>query len=357
MKTFLLIISVLTLSISLPGCAGRQKYILISGYAQGGTYSVKVGMDGVRETPRDIKDSIDSILLRIDNSLSGYNKGSTLSRLNAGERVQPEDIFREIYSKSYSVWEETGGAFDVAAGALFDMWGFGFSSDSLPSPEKVRQTLSETGMKRLVPSIEAEEICSSDLIKEGASEAEGTSPKTWNAAPKLNFNAIAQGYSCDLVASYLYSIGVKDMLVDIGEIFCDGLNPSGLPWSIGIDRPYDGNDSPGEDLSAVWLSDGRPCGLVTSGNYRKFYIKDGVKYSHTIDPRNGYPVTHSLLSATIVAPDAASADAYATYCMVVGLDEAQAFIDSRPDIEGFLIYDDGGQMKSWNSPGFILRGE
>ena len=328
-------------------CSSAGRYIQISGYAQGGTYSVKIGMDGVKETPQDIKADIDSILLLIDNSLSGYNKGSTLSRLNAGESVQPEGIFRDIYSRSYSVWEETGGAFDVAAGALFDIWGFGFSSDSLPSPEKIRQTLSESGMKRLVPSITEEEISPTDLLKEGL---EGV-------PPRLNFNAIAQGYSCDLVASYLYSIGVKDMLVDIGEIFCDGLNPSGLPWSIGIDRPYDGNDSPGEDLSAVWISDGSPCGLVTSGNYRKFYIKDGVKYSHTIDPRNGYPVTHSLLSATIVAPDTASADAYATYCMVVGLNEARAFIESRPDLEAFLIYDDNGRMESWKSPGFTLRGE
>ena len=155
-----------------------------------------------------------------------------------------------------------------------------------------------------------------------------------------------------MVASYLYGIGVKDMLVDIGEIFCDGLNPSGKPWTIAVDTPIDGNQTPGESTSGLWSSDGGPHGVVTSGNYRKFYIKDGRKYSHTIDPRNGYPVSHQLLSATIIAPRGAEADAYATFCMVIGLDKAREFIDSRPDLEGMLIYEKDGEMRSWRSGGF-----
>ena len=149
---------------------------------------------------------------------------------------------------------------------------------------------------------------------------------------RLNFNAIAQGYTCDLVADYLRSIGVRDMLVDIGEIYCAGVNPSGRDWSIGVDRPVDGNDTPGADLDGIWQSAGRSCGIVTSGNYRKFYVRDGRKYSHTIDPRTGYPVEDTLLSATIVAPTAAAADAYATYCMVLGFGEARAFIEGRADL-------------------------
>lgn len=346
MKIPLPIISVLLLSAYLSGCASQHKYIQISGYAQGGTYSVKLDMNDVHTSPEAVKAGIDSILLAIDNSLSGYNKGSALSRLNAGDTIAPNRLLSEIYAKSYCLWEESEGAFDVAAGALFDIWGFGFSTDSLPSPDKVQETLAASGMKRLLPQIPTGENFSSSalLLEEGE-------------LPKLNFNAIAQGYSCDLVAAYLYSLGAKNMLVDIGEIYCDGLNPSGLPWSIGIDTPYDGNESPGENLSAIWLSDGAPCGLVTSGNYRKFYVKDGVKYSHTIDPRTGYPVSHSLLSATIVASDAATADAYATFCMVIGLNDAKAFIESREDLEGFLIYDEGGEMKTWKSDGFKLRSE
>ena len=140
------------------------------------------------------------------------------------------------------------------------------------------------------------------------------------------------------------------MLVDIGEIFCDGLNPQGKPWRIGIDRPKDGNNTPGADMQAILESNGGPQGIVTSGNYRKFYIKDGVKYSHTIDPRTGYPVQHKLLSATVIAPTAMEADAYATYCMVIGTEKAQEFILSRPDLEACLISEE-----IWTSPGFKLQ--
>ena len=143
--------------------------------------------------------------------------------------------------------------------------------------------------------------------------------------------------------------------MDIGEIYCAGRNPAGRDWSIGVDRPVDGNDAPGTDLDGVWLSGGRSCGIVTSGNYRKFYVRDGRKYAHTVDPRTGYPVDHSLLSATVVASTAAAADAYATYCMVLGFEEARAFIESRPDLEGYLIHDVDGTMVEWASPGFTLR--
>ena len=165
------------------------------------------------------------------------------------------------------------------------------------------------------------------------------------AMPKLNYNAIAQGYSCDLVAEYLYSLGVKDMMVDIGEIFCDGVNPSGRPWTLGIDRPEDGNNDPGSQIQGIFKAPEGPHGIVTSGNYRKFYVRDGKKYSHSIDPRTGYPVQHSLLSATIVAENATLADAYATYCMVLGLEESQRFLASRPDLEGCLVYDEDGNLE------------
>ena len=167
----------------------------------------------------------------------------------------------------------------------------------------------------------------------------------------LNFNATAQGYSCDIVAEYLYSIGVKDMLVDIGEIFCDGRNPSGEGWSIGVDNPVDGNDSPGSDLRGIWRSNGAAQGIVTSGNYRKFYVKDGKKYAHTIDPRSGRPVEHGLLSATVVAPTAAEADALATACMVLGPQGARELVEALDGVEAYLIFADG----VWTSEGFNLE--
>ena len=181
-------------------------------------------------------------------------------------------------------------------------------------------------------------------IEGGASKspenAAALPPLTAAALPQLNFNAVAQGYSCDTVARYLNKLGIRDMLVDIGEILCRGVNASGKPWRVGVDRPTDGNATPGADLDGLWESDGFPFfqGIVTSGNYRKFYVRDGVKYSHTIDPRTGRPAENGLLSATIVAPTAELADALATYCMVIGLDAAREYILSRPDIDGYLIY-------------------
>lgn len=309
-----------------------NRYIVLSGYAQGGNYAVKMNMDGVTEKPEVIQNKVDSLLNVIDNSLSGYNKGSLLSKLNAGEEITPNEMLKDIYEKSYKIWEETEGAVDVASGPLFDAWGFGFTTDSLPKEEEIKALMDSCGMDMLYPDLES----------------------SLKMKPQLNFNAIAQGYSCDIIAEYLKSIGTKDMLVDIGEIYCEGLNPNGKPWSLGVDCPKDGNNTPGANIQGIWRSDGRGRGVVTSGNYRKYYIKEGRKYAHTIDPRNGYPVNHNLLSATIIAPNATLADAYATYCMVIGLENAKEFILDSPELEAYLIYDENGTMKTWNSPGFNL---
>ena len=337
------------LAVFITACNPQQGYITITGYAQGGTYAVKFNTDGVDVDPSEIAAEVDNILKNIDNSLSGYNKNSLLSRFNAGESIVPDSLFLDMYSRAYEIYELTGQCVDPASAPLFDMWGFGFTSENLPSNEKVISTLSGCGMKRLKRDIRGVLSESGTLVP-----SELIVCSSGNESPKLNYNAIAQGYSCDVVARYLYSIGVKDMMVDIGEIFCDGLNPSGRPWTIGIDRPVDGNDSPGADIQEVFHVPSGPHGVVTSGNYRKFYIKDGRKYSHSIDPRTGYPVQHNLLSATIVAPDASLADAFATYCMVVGLDEAVEFISSIPELEACLIYDKDGELTSWCSDGFIL---
>lgn len=337
---------------SLCSCRGAG-YVTITGYAQGGTYMVKLNMDGVGGrsgmSPGDVKAGIDSVLLCIDSSVSGYNKGSLLSRFNSGESVIPDSIFTRIYEKSYGYYEMTGGAVDVAAAPLFDIWGFGFTSDSLPSAAEVAEIVSMCGMGRLkdrmLPGADGK-VSPASLLKEGVD----------GPLPSLNYNAVAQGYSCDIVAGYLMSLGAEDMLVDVGgEIFCQGLNPGGGPWTVGVDKPVDGNDTPGAELQGIISVGPGPCGVVTSGNYRKFYVKDGRKFAHTIDPRTGYPVSHSLLSATVIAPDAALADALATYCMVIGVEDAMEFISSTPDIEGYLIFSDGDRMKTWSSGGITVR--
>ena len=315
-------------------CGRKADYQELTGYAQGGTYSVKFNHSGLKTGISEIRRSVDSILKLVDTTLSGYNKGSQLSRFNAGGPVVPNEMFKEIFTISKRLYDETGGALDMASGPLYDAWGFGFTNDSLPSAA-------------IVDSLKA--VCGMDKFDVNMS------PLTPGICPKLNFNAIAQGYTCDKIAEYLHSLGVRDMLVNIGEIYCEGLNPSGKPWTIGVDRPVDGNmELGGQGLVGKWQGDGSGRGVVTSGNYRKFYVKDGRKYSHTVDPRTGYPVTHNLLSATIVTPDATLADAYATYCMVIGLDEAKRFIESMDELEGYLVYADGESMAEWASSGFNL---
>ena len=387
-------LGVFLLLISCTSC-NSNRYAQFSGYAQGGTWGVKANLAGVKTSRAEIQRNIEAILEEIDTTLSGYNKSSQLSRLNAGDTIRPSAMLCEVYDAAWKFWQESDGALDCAAGPLYDIWGFGFKSGEMPSDDQVRQALAISGMKRLRPTME-------EALREGRlwgpwlekPGCNGNAPATADilVLPQLNFNAIAQGYSCDKVAAYLDGIGVKDMLVDIGEIWCRGLNPSGKPWRVGVDRPVDGNDRPGADMDGIWESglltgDGKQpgsdygCsglaggqGIVTSGNYRKFYIRDGRKYSHTIDPRSGYPVgtapsansgepgSGTLLSATIVAPTAMEADAYATYCMVIGFEAARDFIESRPDLEGYLIVSTGNattsttgnEMSEWASGGFKL---
>ena len=338
---------------SIVSCAPRDRYVTITGFAQGGTYAVKFNLNGtdgmIRQRPEAIRDSIDAILGRIDASLSGYNRNSLLSRFNEGTPIVPDSLFMDMYSIAYDVYDMTEGVVDAASGPLFDLWGFGFRSGEFPDDRQVEEKLAKSGMDRLKRDMSAE--LASDGVLDPSSLLLEADPQI----PQLNFNAIAQGYSCDVVAAYLYSLGVKDMMVDIGEIYCDGLNPSGQQWTLGIDRPDDGNNVPGSELQAVFSVPKGPHGVVTSGNYRKFYVKDGKKYAHTIDPRTGRPVSHNLLSATIVARDALTADAYATYCMVVGLEASMSFLESRDDLEGCLIYDAGGVYRTWTSGGFVLK--
>ena len=347
-KILLVVLAVLVLS----ACGERDRFIQVTGHAQGGVYSVKVNLKGVRVTPEEVRDSVESILTRIDTTLSGYNKGSLLSRFNAGETIRPNSLFLDMYRIGYGWYERSGGVLDFAAGPLFDAWGFGFKSGEMPTDETVAAIKASCGMGLLKPSITPR---ADGTLSVRDVRLDGTDGQV-----VLNYNAIAQGYSCDLVAAYLYSIGAKDMLVDIGEIWCDGHNPSGRPWSVGVDRPFDrpsdGTDELGSELDGIWSSSGTAAGIVTSGNYRKFYVRDGRKYAHSIDPRSGYPVQHNLLSATVVSfSGAADADALATWCMVVGLDRAKDLLLGLDGAEGYLIYTaEDGSMTEWASPGFTL---
>lgn len=312
-------------------------YHTIEGYAQGGTY--KITLHTCQDNLAQIKRSIDSLLNVIDNSISGYNDSSLVSKINRCDTLATEDhIFLELLEISRRFYDLTDGYFDPSAGALFDAWGFGFKQKSFPDGKTIDSLKSFIGM---------------DMIRYENGTIIKSDPRV-----TLNFNAIAQGYSCDLVGQLLESRGIKDMLVNIGgEIFCKGLNSKGGEWVIGIDAPIDGNDIEGDIIQSVILIDtsmeGK--GVVTSGNYRKFYILDGKKYAHTIDPKAGRPVSHNLLSATVITDNATDADALATYFMTIGFEKSREYILTHPQTEGVLIYEQGSEMTLWKSDGIQIR--
>lgn len=332
---------------------GSDDYYNIEGYAQGGTY--RITLEAGLEECRSLQKEVEKILSDIDNSISGYNPASALSAFNGNvgeyglqDGGLPEStptayslgdktagrIFEDVLRISIDMHEETDGYFDVSAGALFDAWGFGFKEGIFPDSTAIDSIKRFTGMDKII-------FDNGRIVK--------TDPRV-----RLNFNAVAQGYTCDTIAGYLTGKGISNMLINVGgEIFCKGLNPHGKNWTIGIDAPVDGNMESGADIQTVIEI---PCGengkgVVTSGNYRKYYIRDGKKYAHTVNPKTGYPVEHNLLSATVIADNAATADALATYMMVVGLEESIKYVETHFSIEAVLIYEQDGQMKTWMSPG------
>ena len=333
------IIPLLIVTLLIAGCStGKGRYERIEGYAQGSTFHIIYSRStGAGIKSAQVEERVNSLLAAIDNSLSGYNKGSLLSRFNAGEEIIPDSLFIEVFNRSKEIWLESSGAFDPSAAPLFDLWGFGFSNRDTVTQHLIDSALLLVGM---------------DMV---SIEGSGDSARVTRELPgvKLNFNAIAQGYTCDVIARVLDDFGCTDYLVEVGrEIVCKGLSSRGDKWKVGLDKPLDGNFDEGANLQEIIsMSDGA---LVTSGNYRKFYIENGEKCSHTIDPATGRPVTHNLLSATVIASDGATADAYATWMMVIGEKRAMELASQRNDIEVYLVYGEQDSMKVWHTEGFPI---
>lgn len=319
----------------LAGCCRKSSnYVTENGFAQGSTYHIVYEIPSSCLYPdslkSSIKDSIELYFNQIDLSVSGYNSRSLLSQFNNGIQIRPDTIFKDVFGYAVRFHKETGGAVDVSAAPLFDLWGFGFKEGKEITQNSIDSIKQFTGMDKV--SLQNGILTKSD------------------ARTSLNFNAIAQGYTVDYFCSKFDSMGIANYLIEIGgEIYCKGTNAKGEPWSVGVDKPADGNFVPGESLQAIIQLSGK--GLVTSGNYRKFYVKDGVKYSHTIDPVSGYPVQHSLLSATVIAENATIADAYATYFMVIGVEKAKEVLANTPGMEALLVYGEQQQMKEYATEG------
>jgi thiamine biosynthesis lipoprotein len=331
MKTSCYLYPILVL-LFLLSCASRSsKFKEVRGYAQGTTYAITY-LDISR---RDFNAAFDSILKKIDESMSTYVDGSLISRFNRSTRgIKMDEHFKKVLLRSIEISKESNGLFDPTVENLVSAWGFSRENPRSMTPQVVNELKAVTGISLL-------KIKGDSLIKKH--------PKV-----KLTFNAIAQGYSVDVLAEFLEQNGVWDYLVELGgETRVHGKNPQGKPWRIGIEKPEASLD--GRPFQAIAeISD---ISLVTSGNYRKFRVDSltGMKYSHTINPITGYPVTHSLLSATVLHKSAMDADAYATTLMVMGMQEGIRFLESKK-MDGFLIYSEtNGKISTWVSEGFRKR--
>lgn len=300
-------------------CEAGTRYAKLEGFTQGGTWHaicrIPEGLDAGA-----LQQGADSILRSINLSLSGYNRGSLLSRINSGEDLPMDGHLLRNFNLSKEIWEISGGAFDPSAAPVFDRWGFGFAAEAesaVPSAAELDSLLAFCGM---------------DLFSTEERE-DGIHLVRADSRCRLNFNAIAQGYSCDTLGRWLESLGCDDYMVEVGrEILCRGRSARGGKWIIGIEYPqYDAPEKSTALIERLSITD---CGIVTSGNYRKYYVRDGRRYAHTIDPRSGMSVEHNLLSATVIASDAATADAYATWMMVTGPEAARRIADSL----GFTLY-------------------
>lgn len=321
----------------LTACSGEQRKssrtaVTIQGNAQGTTYTITYVNDSLNYQPE-----VDSLLESFDRDVSLWKPNSVISRVNEFSRkdtvfsfYDTTRVFSLLFELSHEIYEKTEGAFDPTVYPLVEAWGFGLENREEMKEEQVDSVLQYVGFEPFrIDLIESEKNYQyeSSNIRKGRPET------------RLDFNAIAQGYSVDLIGDLLDSKGISDYMIELGgEVKCKGKNAFDEYWRIAIDKPVDQME---REFEAVIRVENKA--IATSGSYRKYYELDGKKYSHTIDPRNGYPVEHNLLSATVLANDCSIADAYATAFMVMGVEGTAEFLAMNPDldIDVYLLYDSG----------------
>jgi thiamine biosynthesis lipoprotein len=326
--TLLRILTLIAITFSHASCTqkAQKEYIHLNGFTQGTTFSiVYYNKDG-----KDFSTQVDSIFAAIDTSMSVYNQSSVIVAFNNSQNgYELDPLLTEVVKQSFAITAETNGAFDITVGPLVKAWGFHIKRGEMPTNEKVQELLSFTGSDKV-------ELKETFLAKKH--------PKAM-----IDVNAIAQGFTVDVVGMFLEENGVTDYLVEVGgEVRTLGKSPRAADWIVGVDKPVDDALS-GDNLQVKISLSGQS--LVTSGNYRKFFVRDGIKYSHTIDPKTGYPVNHTLLSATVLDKTGARADALATAFMVIGVDSTKKWLGKHKDIQAYLIFSDStGDYRVWMTP-------
>lgn len=319
--------SLMLLAMTFASCAKQPQKMVLQGLVQGSYYAITY----YDEEGRNFQQEIDSIFHAVDMSVNLWVDSSVICKVNRNEEVALDQIFIENFEVAQRAAALSDGYFDPTISPLVSAWGFSAKNPQLPP---LTSHLIDS-LKQLVDYRKVR-IEDGKLIKE-------------NPAMKLDFNAIAQGYTTDLVGALLEAKGIKSYIVDVGgEIFARGTKPDGKPWVVGIEKPSADWDSERVVQQRVELEDK---GIVTSGSYRKYVERDGKRYSHCIDPMTGYPVEHNLLSATVIAENATWADALASVCMVMGMERSLELIKTLEGVEVYYIFvNDRNELETYSYP-------
>ena len=282
------------------------------------------------QSSKSLQKDIEAELAKVDASLSPFNEHSIITAVNENRDTVVNKMFSDVFALAMKISDSTNGAFDITVAPLVNAWGFGFKGGAMPSRHQV------DSLKALV----------------GYHKVSLTNGRVSKTDPRimLDCSSIAKGYGCDVVAKFLSAKGIDNYMVEIGgEIVTRGISEKRLPWKIGVTKPTDDSLNVNQEIQTIINVTDKA--MATSGNYRNFYYKNGRKYAHTIDPSTGYPVQHNILSSTVIADDCATADAYATAFMVMGLDKAKTILSRHPELMAyFILASDDGTNKVWFSP-------
>lgn len=334
MKKFNILLPLFLISITVfASCETKSQYqqSVFDGFVQGSTYHIVI-----KDTKKhDVQEALDSIYKMIDMSMSVYEPNSLISKINRNETDSLDSFMKECIAIAEQVSIETDGVYDITIKPLTAAYGFAGEVNS--ENVNVDSLLQFVGYDKI--KIEGDR-----LIKE-------------RPEIQLDLNSIAQGYTTDIIARYFDELGFTDYIVEVGgEIFSRGTNMKGIPWVVGIDKPFEGNYTPGADLQVTLKLSGK--GLATSGNYRKFYTDEsGRKVVHTVDARTGDPVISTMLSATVVGPDATLADVWGTVFMIVGLEKTKEFLSRHPELAAYIVYSgDNGEYLVYYTDNLEING-
>lgn len=298
----------------------KKQYYHHQGHIFGTYYNIRY------EGTMDLQEAIQQRLKEFDYSLSMFNPESVISRVNRNEQVPVDSLFSAMFAEAQQISLLSGGAFDITVAPLVHAWGFGKKNND---PKLKAQAINIDSIKTFVGY---DKVQLKELYLHKSDER-----------ITLDASAIAKGYACDVIANLLRKNGCENLLVDIGgEVVIQGVNDKGKAWRVGISKPK--IDATGMEKELQEVIESTQLCMATSGNYLQYYFVDGQRRSHTIDPRSGRPVEHSLLSATVVASSCMRADALATACMVLGADNALQMIEQTTDAACYLIVAQGDSL-------------